>query len=73
MVESGLMGGFWYRALVNAKDARNATYHDLIKTTQHYFTHGESKNLSKFRAFGCRAYPFLNEAAVKAAIIYLER
>ena len=26
MVESGLMGKFWYRALVNAKDTRNATY-----------------------------------------------
>ena len=55
------MGKFWYRALVNAKDTRNVTYHDSIKTTPHYFIHAEPKNLSKFRAFGCRAYPYLNE------------
>ena len=41
MVESGLKGGFWYRALVNAKDTRNVTYHDQIKTTLHYFILGE--------------------------------
>ena len=61
MVESGLMVKFWYRALVNAKDTRNVTYHDHIKTTPHYFIHREPKNLSKFRAFECRTYPYLNE------------
>ena len=61
MAESRLMGKFWYQALVNAKDRRNATYHDRINTTPHYFIHGEPKNLSKFRAFGCRVYPYLNE------------
>ena len=35
MVESGSMGKFWYRALVNAKDTRNVTYHNRIKTTPH--------------------------------------
>ena len=47
-VESGLMGGFWYRALVDNKDARNVRYHDRIKTTLHYFILGEPKNLSNF-------------------------
>ena len=61
IVESGLMGKFWYRALVNAKDTRNVTHHDRIKTTPHYFIHREPKNLSKFRAFECRTYPYLNE------------
>ena len=62
MVESGLMGGFWYRALVDAKDTRNVTYHDQIKTTPYHFIHGEPKNLSKFRAFGCRTQtPYLKE------------
>ena len=35
------MGGFWYRNLVNAMDTRNVTYDGQIKTTQHYFIHGE--------------------------------
>jgi len=54
-------GKFWYRALAHAKDARSATYHDRIKATPHYFINGEPKNLSKFRAFGRRAYPNLND------------
>jgi hypothetical protein len=54
-------GKFWYRALVHAKDARNATYHDRIKTTPHYHIHGEPKNSSMFRAFGCRTYLYLND------------
>ena len=33
MVKSGLMGRFWYRALFNAKDTKNVTYHDRIKMT----------------------------------------
>ena len=61
MVESGLMGKFWYRAVVNAKDTRNATYYDCLKTTPHLFIHGDPKHLSKFRAFGCRSYPDLHE------------
>ena len=72
MVESGLLDGFWYRALVNAKDARNVTDHDRIKTTPYYFMHGEPKNLSKFRAFGCRACQYLNEDCREEASTYLE-
>ena len=73
MVESGLMGKFWYRALVNAKDTRNVTYHDCIKTTPHHFIYGEPKNLSKFRALGCRAYPYLNEDCREKANTFLEQ
>ena len=61
LAESGLGGKYWFRSLVSAKDARNATYHARIKTTPHYFIFGKPKNVSKFRAFGCRAYPYLNE------------
>ena len=63
MVESALMGGFCYRALVSAKDARNVTCHNRIKTPPLYFIRGKPKNLSRFRAFGCRAYLYLNEAS----------
>ena len=66
MVESGLMGDLWYQALVKLSMSmlrirEIPTLHDCIKTTPHYFIHGEPKNLSKLRAFGCRAYPYLNE------------
>ena len=47
---NGSVGVNWrilYRALVNAKDARNVTYHNSIKTTPYYFIHGEPTNLSK--------------------------
>ena len=61
MAESGMAGRFWFRALISARDGRNVTYHERIKTTPHKMIFGESKNVSRFRAFGCRAYMFLNE------------
>ena len=61
MVESGMTGMFWFRALITSKDARNATYHERIKTTPHMLVFGQPKNLSKFRAFGCRAYVTLHK------------
>ena len=61
MVESGMTGMFWFRALITAKDARNATYHERIKTTPHMLVYGQPKNLSKFRAFGCRAFMTLHK------------
>ena len=61
MVESGLGGRFWFSAAMAAKDARNATYKARIKTTPWHRMHEELRNVSKFRAFGCRAYMYLNE------------
>ena len=65
MAESGLAGRFWFRALVSSRDARNVTYHERIKTTPHMLVFGQPKNVkfnvSRFRAFGCRAYMTLNK------------
>ena len=74
MIESGLLGGFWFQALVtsngSAKDERNVAYHYQIKTTPYYFMHGEPKNLSKFWAFGCREYPYLKTAEKEASTYF---
>jgi hypothetical protein len=51
VVESGMTGMFWFRAFITAKDAKNATYHECIKTTQHMLVYCQPKNLSKFLAF----------------------
>jgi hypothetical protein len=59
MVESGMTGMFLFWALkplTTAKDARNATYHEHIKSTQHMPAYCQTKNLSKFRAFGCSGF-----------------
>jgi hypothetical protein len=61
MVQSGLGGMFWFRAHVSAKDARNATYHERIKTTPHKMIYDQPKDLSKFRAFRCKAIMTLNK------------
>jgi hypothetical protein len=61
MVESRMTGMFWFRALITAKDARNATYHEHIKTMQHMLVYGQPKNLSKFRTFGCSAFMTLDK------------
>jgi hypothetical protein len=60
MVESGMTGMFWFLALITAKDAMNATYHERIKTTPHMLVYCQPKNLSKFRAFGCSAFMTLH-------------
>jgi hypothetical protein len=51
MVQSGMTGMFWFRALITAKDAKNALYHARIKTTRHMLFYYQPKNLSKFREF----------------------
>jgi hypothetical protein len=56
MVESGMTGIFWFLALIRTKDVRNATYHYHIKTTPHMIVYIQPKNISKFQAFGCRAF-----------------
>jgi transposase InsO family protein len=50
MVESGMTGMFWFRALRTAKDARNATYHERIKT--HMLAYRSTVNPRTFPSFG---------------------
>ena len=61
MVESGLGGQFWFSSMMPAKDARNATYKERISTTPWMLMHGRKRDVSKFRAFGCRAYIYIDE------------
>ena len=60
MVESGLGGRFWFKSALAAIDARNATYKERIGTTPWRRMHGERRYVSRFRAFGCRAWVHLN-------------
>ena len=60
MAESGLRCRFWFRAALAARDARNATYKELIGNTPWRLMHGEMLDVSRFRAFGCRAWFYLN-------------
>ena len=60
MVESGLGGQFWFRAATAGKDARNVTFKERIRVgmTPHQAMYGEKKDVSDYRAFGCRAYVY---------------
>jgi hypothetical protein len=52
MVESGMTGVFWFRALRTAKDARNATYHECIKTHMLAYRSLSTVNPRTFPSFG---------------------
>jgi hypothetical protein len=60
MVESGMGGRFWFKSSLAAVDARNATYKGRIGTTPWRLMHGEMRDVSRFGAFGCRAWFHLN-------------
>jgi hypothetical protein len=60
MAESGLGGRFWFKSAVAGCDARNATFKERIGTTPWRIMHGEKRDVSRFRAFGCRAWVYLN-------------
>ena len=45
--------------LVAATNASNVTFKKRIGTTPHRAAHGEKKNLSKLRTFGCKAVMYL--------------
>ena len=61
MVESGLGGRFWFRAATAGKDARNVTFNERIGMTPYQAMYGEKKDVSDYRAFGCRAYVYENK------------
>jgi hypothetical protein len=60
MVESGLGGRFWFKSACVSCQAWNVTYKARIGTTPWKAMHGEKKDVSRFRAFGCRAWVHLN-------------
>ena len=62
ITDSGLGAPFWFSAMVNGEDCRNATYKNRIRNTPYGLLYGEKKDLSKFRPFGCRAYTHLTNA-----------
>ena len=63
MVESGLGGRFWFRAATAGKDARNVTFKERIGMTPHQAMYGEKRDVSAYRAFGCRAYVYETSSA----------
>jgi hypothetical protein len=42
-------------------DASNATFKARIGTTQHHLMYGQKKDVSGFRAFGCRAWVYIDQ------------
>jgi hypothetical protein len=60
MVESGLGGRFWFRAAAAGIDARNPTFKARIGTTPHHLMYGQRKDDSRFKAFGCRAWVYID-------------
>ena len=61
MAESGLGGRFWFKAANAGKDARNVTYKERIWMFPYQAMYGEKKDVSDFRAFGCRAWVHLDK------------
>ena len=47
--------------MVTAANASNVTWKKILGTTPHRAAFGEKKDLSKLRAFGCRAIMYLED------------
>ncbi len=65
MTESGLGGRFLFKSALAGRDARNAAYKERIGTTPWSDTRwhdgpGAPRDVSKFRAFGFRAWDCLS-------------
>ncbi len=61
MVESGLGGRFWFKSAMTGCEAWNVIHKERIGTTPWRLMHGGKKDVSLFRAFGCRAWVYLNK------------
>ena len=61
LAESELGGRFWFKAANAGKDARNVTYKERIGMSPYQAMYGEKKDVSDFRAFGCRAWVYLDK------------
>ncbi len=51
---------FWFKTAIVAVEARISTYKERIGTTPWTRMHGERRDVSLFRAFGCMAWVYLN-------------
>jgi hypothetical protein len=60
MAESGLGGRFWFKVALTGKNACNFTYKQQLGQTPYSCIYGELKDVSRFRAFCCRAWVYLN-------------
>jgi hypothetical protein len=60
MAESGLGGRFLFKASLAGKDTHNLIYKQRLWQTPHSCIYGELEDVSRFRAFGCRAWVYLN-------------
>ena len=63
LAESGLGGRFWFKAANAGKDARNVTvtFKERIGMPPYQAMYGEEKDVSDFKAFGCRAWVYLDK------------
>ena len=61
MADAGLGGRFWFKAAKAGKDARNVTDKERIGMSPYQAMYGEKKDVSDFRAFGCRAWVYLDK------------
>ena len=61
MAESGLAGRYWFSAVTHGKNCRNVTFKYRLSTTPYARLCEMKKDVSKFRAFGCKAYVHLNK------------
>ncbi len=61
MAESGLGGRFWFRTATAGKDTSNVTFKAQIGMTPYQAMYGEKKDVSNFRAFGCRTWVYLDK------------
>ena len=61
MAESGLGGRFCFKAAKAGKDTRNVTFKERIGRSPYQAMYGEKKDVSYFRAFGCRAWAYLDK------------
>ena len=60
MAESGLGVRFWFKAACTGKDASNVTYKQRLGSTPYICMYGDVKDVSRFHAFGRRAWVYLN-------------
>ncbi len=61
MAESGLGGQFWFKAAAAGTDVRNASFKAHIKASPHQALFRAPKDVSRFRAFRCKAVIYLNK------------
>ena len=59
MAESGLGGRFWFKAAKAGKDAQLGK--ERIGMSPYQAMYGEKRVVSDFRAFGCRAWVYLDK------------